>query len=135
VTNRRATPKLEPDTVEVVTAGRTTGRPHIAIVRFVIRDGAFLVMGDGRKSDWFLNALTSRSAIVRLGDSFQTVRCEEFPDTGLVRHLFVRRYGAKTLKEWYSFPEIRSLKLTPTTLPQSRRAPLGEEGADVEFQT
>ncbi len=125
--------KSEPGTMEVVTTGRTTGLPHIAIVRFVHSDGAYLVMGGGRKSDWFLNALKSKSAIVRLGDSFQTVRCEEFPDSDLVRRLFTGRYGAETVKEWYSAPEIRSLKLTPTALPRSRRVAAGA-GADVEFQ-
>jgi hypothetical protein len=126
--------KLEPDTVEVVTTGRTTGFLHIAIVRFVFREGAFLVMGGGRKSDWFRNALASKSAIVKLGESFQAVRCEEFPDNDLVRGLFTKRYGAKTVKDWYSAPEIRSLKLTPTTLPTPRKAVRGAERASVEFQ-
>jgi hypothetical protein len=114
-TKEEATQKLGPDTVEVVTTGRATGRPHVAIVRFVLSDGAFLVMGGGRKSDWFLNALSSKSALVRHGDSSQAVRCEEFPDSDLVRRLFAKRYGVKTVEEWYSAPEIRSLKLTPTT--------------------
>jgi hypothetical protein len=116
-TREEARQKLDPDTVEVVTTGRNTGNPHVARVRFVLSDGAFLVMGGGRKSDWFLNALSSKSALVRLGDSFQTVKCEEFPDSDLVRRLFAKRYGASTVEEWYSAPGVRSLKLTPKTPP------------------
>ena len=47
-------PQFEPTTQKLITTGRTTGLPHIAVVRFVLSQGAYFVIGGSRKSDWFL---------------------------------------------------------------------------------
>lgn len=104
---------LEPQTLRLMTTGRVTGRPHGAIVRFAYAEGAYFVMGESRKSDWVLNALARGSAEVNVGDSVQTVVCEEFGDDGYVRRLFASKYGEKVVQEWYEVAGLRSLKLTP----------------------
>jgi len=107
----------EPATMRLVTTGRTSGLPHTVVVRFVFSDRAHLVLAGGGRSDWFVNALASRTATVRLGDYAQAVACERFFDTDLVRRLFARKYGPEIVEEWYSSSKIRSLRLTPTAAP------------------
>jgi len=111
----------EPATMRFVTTGRTSGLPHTVVVRFVFSDGAYFLIGGGGRSDWFINALASKAAKVRLGDYVQTVACEQFFDTELVRRLFARKYGPGIVKEWYSSSKIRSLILTPTAIPHPER--------------
>jgi hypothetical protein len=111
----------EPATMRLVTTGRTSGLPHTVVVRFVFSGGAYFVVGGDGRSDWFVNALASRAAKVRISDYVQTVACEQFFDTDLVRGLFARKYGPGIVKEWYSSSKIRSLMLTPTALPHHER--------------
>jgi hypothetical protein len=113
----------ERTTLRLITTGRTSGLPHTVIVRFVFSEGAYLVMGGGGKSDWFLNALASKGGKVRLGDYVQTFACEQFFDKDLVRKLFRKKYGPGIVKEWYSGSQTRSLKLTPTAPPAAREGP------------
>src|ERR1700730_1912215 len=82
----------EPATMRLVTTGRRSGLPHTVVVRFVFSDGAYFVIGGGGRSDWFINALASKAVKVRLGDYVQTVMCEQYFDTDLVRGLFARKY-------------------------------------------
>jgi hypothetical protein len=114
---------FEPPTLKLITTGRTTGLPHIVIVRFVFYEGAYFVMGGSSKSDWFLNALVSRGGKVRQGHYVQTVACEQFFDKDLVRKLFRKKYGPGIVKEWYSGSQIRLLKLTPTALRNPGKTP------------
>src|SRR5450759_4348266 len=90
-------------------------------------------MGAGRKSDWFLNALASKSAKVRLGEYVQTVASEEFFDPDLVRRLFTRKYGARIVKDWYSGPNTRSLRLAPLADLTLRGAIRGEGHVNLDF--
>ena len=124
----------EPTTLKIITVGRTTGLPHIAIVRFAFHDGAYFVMGAGRRSDWLLNALASNSGKVRLGDSVQEMACEEFADQDFVRALFAKKYGGRIVKDWYSGPQTNSLKLTPTSGAALRGAVRGEGQVTLDFQ-
>jgi len=110
----------EPATLRLITVGRTSGLPHTVVVRFVFFEGAYFVIGGGRKSDWFVNALANKEGKVRLGDRAQAVACEQFFDMGLVRRLFTVKYGPGVVKEWYSGAQTRSLKLRPTANPQTR---------------
>jgi hypothetical protein len=123
----------EPGTLKIVTAGRTTGLPHIAIVRFALHQGSYYVMGGSRKSDWFLNALASGSGKLRMGDSVQATAFEEFLDINLVRQLFIRKYGARVVKEWYSGEQTCALKLTPTAAMAVRGAVRGEGQVKLDF--
>ncbi len=126
-------PKLEPTTLKLITAGRTSGLPHIAIMRFAVSDGAYFVMAGSGRSDWFLNARASRSGKVRIGDSVQAMACEEFNDGDFVRQLFTKKYGARIVKDWYSGPQTRSLKLTPTAALTIRGAIRGEGQVKLDF--
>lgn len=127
-------PRLEPTTLKLITTGRTTGLPHIAVVRFAFSDGAYFVIGGSRKSDWFLNALASGSAKVRLGDSVQPAACEELADIEMARRLFTKKYGARTVKDWYSGPQSSALKLSPVAAPTRRGGVRGEGEVKLDFQ-
>ncbi|MDA4114997.1 MAG: nitroreductase/quinone reductase family protein [Thaumarchaeota archaeon] len=128
-------PRFEPATLKLITTGRTTGLPHIAIVRFVSLKGAYLVIGGSRKSDWFLNALAGGSVKVRMGDSVQGATCEEFADIETVRRLFSKKYGARIVRDWYSGEQSSALKLTPTTALSRRGGIRGEGEAKLDFKT
>ena len=125
---------LEPTTLKLITAGRVSGLPHIAIVRFVVSEGAYLVMAGDGKSDWFLNALASKSGKVRIGETVQPMACEEFADKDFVRRLFTKKYGVRIVKDWYSGPHTRSLKLTPTAALTVRGAVRGEGQVKLDFR-
>jgi SAM-dependent methyltransferase len=129
----RSRPATEPATLKLITAGRTTGLPHIAVVRFAFSDGAYFVMGGSRKSDWFLNALASKGGKVRMGDTVQAVACEEFVDKDTVRRLFTKKYGARIVKDWYSGTQSSALKLTPTAATTLRGGVRGEGQVKLDF--
>lgn len=124
---------LQPSTLKIVTAGRTSGLPHVAVVRFALYGGAYYVMRGSRKSDWFLNALARASAKVRIGDSVQATACEEFADKDFVMGLFAKKYGARVVKDWYSGEEACALKLTPTAAMSVRGAIRGEGQVKLDF--
>ena len=127
-------PQFEPTTLKLITTGRTTGLPHIAVVRFVFSQGAYYVIGGSRKSDWFLNALAGGSVKVRMGESVQAAKCEEFADIETVRRLFTKKYGARTVRDWYTGPRSGALKLTPTTVASRRGGIRGEGEVKLDFQ-
>ncbi len=110
----------EAHTISFVTVGRTSRRKHAVVVRFVFHEGAYFVMGGGGRSDWFANALASKSGRLAAGDRAETVAAERFYDLDLVKGLFAKKYGIPTVKEWYSDPKIRSLRLTPVEADLAR---------------
>ena len=98
------------------------------VVRFAFHEGAYFVMGGGGRSDWFANALASKSGRLVAGGRAEVVAVEQFYGLDLVKGLFAKKYGIPTVKEWYSDPKIRSLKLTPVeACPAS---PGGEDTSD-----
>ncbi|HVB95814.1 MAG TPA: hypothetical protein VND41_04345 [Nitrososphaerales archaeon] len=107
----------EPETLRLITTGRTTGLPHAVIVRFVFYEGAYFVIGEGDRSDWYVNALVRKEGKVMLAGHPEAVACEAFSDIGLVRRLFEGKYGPGVVKEWYSKSQVRSLRLTPAPPP------------------
>ncbi len=131
----RETPEWEPSTLKIITVGRTTGLPHVAIVRFVFSEGAYFVIGGTRKSDWFLNALATKGGKVRIGDSVQSAACEEYFDTQAVRRLFAKKYGNRIVNDWYSGHQSAALKLTPTTALARRGGIRGEGEVKMDFDT
>ena len=126
-------PQPQPTTLKLITTGRTTGIPHIAVVRFVLSDGAYLVIAGSRRSDWFLNAVASSSGKVRMGESIQSATCEQFADIDFVRHLFMKKYGPRTVKDWYSGPQSRALRLMPVAAPTRRGGVRGEGEVKLDF--
>ncbi len=123
----------EPATIKLVTRGRSTGLPHIAVMRFALSEGCFLVIAGSKRNDWFLNALAGGRAKVRLGETVQEAACEEFAEVETARRLFARKYGPRVVKDWYSGEQSRALKLTPTSAPTRRGGILGEGGAKMDF--
>ncbi|HEV2389742.1 MAG TPA: class I SAM-dependent methyltransferase, partial [Nitrososphaerales archaeon] len=99
-----------------------------------LQHDAYLVIGGSRRSDWFLNALASRSVKVRMGDSVQAADCQEYADIETVRRLFSKKYGASTVRDWYSGPKSSALKLTPTSAPSRRGGIRGEGEVKLDFQ-
>lgn len=123
----------EYETLKIVTRGRKSGLPHIAVVRFV-RDGeAFLVLSGKRQSDWVRNAVSSGSAKVRMGNYSQDVNCEVFPDRKTVLELFSKKYGLRLVSDWYASSQI-CLKLIPTSEPTLRGAVRGEGEAKQDLE-
>jgi SAM-dependent methyltransferase len=130
-----AAPAFEPETLKLITAGRTSGLPHIAVVRYASSGGDYFVIGGNSKSDWYLNALARRSLKVRLGEFIQPASCEPAADIEVARRLFTRKYGARIVKEWYSGPESRGLRITPTG-PMTRRGGVrGEDQVRLGFDS
>jgi SAM-dependent methyltransferase len=127
-------PRMEPATLKLITVGRATGLPHVAVMRFVFSEGTYFVIGGSRKSDWFLNALASKGVKVRMGDTVQAAACEEFPDLEAVRRLFSKKYGARIVKDWYSGQESRALKVTPTAALTRRGGIRGEDEVKLDFR-
>ena len=119
---------VEAQTISFVTIGRTSRRKHAVVVRFVFHEGVYFVMGAGGRSDWFANALASKSARLAVGGRAEAVAVEQFYDLDLVKELFAKKYGITTVKEWYSDPKIRSLRLTPVKADLA--SPSGEDLAE-----
>jgi deazaflavin-dependent oxidoreductase (nitroreductase family) len=95
--------------VDVITAGRRTGRAHRVPVWFVYRDGALYFLaharGHGRGTDWYQNLVAAGGArVVARGQQIE-VRPAEFP-SGVDAHayvvsLFEAKYGAGAIDTWY----------------------------------
>jgi len=86
-------------TISFVTVGRTTRRKHAVVVRFAFHEGAYFVMGGGGRSDWFANALASKSGRLVAGGRAEVVAAEQFYGLDLVKGLFAKKYGIPTVKE------------------------------------
>ena len=92
------------------------------------------MIGESRRSDWFLNAIASRSVKVRMGELGASHRLRGVVDVEMVRRLFSKKYGARTVKDWYSGPQSSALKLTPTTAMTHRGGIRGEGEVKLDFQ-
>jgi SAM-dependent methyltransferase len=119
-------PQISSETLKLLTRGRKTGLPHIALIRYVYTNGAFYVIAGRKKSDWASNALSSKEATVRLGDYAQFVRCEQVHGSSEeVLSLFQKKYGKRVVSGWYTPSEL-CLKLAPTGPLQLRGRIKGE---------
>ena len=123
----------EYETLKIVTRGRKSDLPHIAIVRFVRSNNAFLVLSGKRVSDWVQNALVAGSVKVRIGNHSQDATCEVFPDKQEVLKLFSQKYGTTLVNDWYSASQV-CLKLTPTSEPTLRGSVRGEGEAKQDLE-
>lgn len=120
--------------LKLLTRGRKSGLPHVAVMRFVFSNGEFLVLSGKRRSDWTLNALAAGEATIRLGDHSQTVKCELCPSHGEVLDLFVQKYGKRVVSDWYSNPGP-CLRLTPVGPLVARGRIRGENEATQDFSS
>jgi len=114
-------------TVKLVTRGRTTGLPHVAVVRFVHRDGTFYLLAGKTRSDWALNALASGEAKLRLLEDVYPVSVSRATDGERKQALglFSKKYGRRLTDEWYSRAEL-CLRLEQTSPPTRRGGVRGE---------
>ncbi len=131
---REFPPGTNATTLKLITTGRRSGIPHVAMMRFVISQGAYYVFAGTPNTDWFLNALASRVAKVRLGDHVQPVSCEESPEGEMMRGLYTKKYGARTVKDWYSSATTRAMRLVPTCPATLRGAIRGEDDVKLDFR-
>lgn len=120
-------------TLKLITVGRRSGLPHVAVVRFAASGESYKVIAGSSKSDWYLNAVHSGTAKVRLGDYVQSVACERSPELGETRRLFEAKYGPRMVREWYSGLGTRSLELIPTSQLVLRGASRGEAQTRLDY--
>ncbi len=123
-----------PQTLKLLTRGRKSGLPHVAIVRFVLSKGAFFVVAGKRRSDWALNAIASGEARIRLGDYSQAVKCEISSDREETLKLFAERYGGRVVHDWYATSDL-CLKFTPIGQPIVRGRIRGESESSLDFES
>lgn len=112
-----------------------TGLPHIVRLRFVWKDESFRVLAGRSKSDWVLNALSGRSAFVRLGDLLYDVSVEKGGADEAPKTIadFRSKYGSALVDRWYSAAGP-ALLLTPKGTPV-RRGSAGELKANSTFES
>jgi SAM-dependent methyltransferase len=127
-------PQTHYDTFKLVTRGRKSKLPHVAVMRFVYSNGAFYVISGRKKSDWTLNATSVKEATVRLGDYAQLVRCETNEDPDEVFGLFINKYGKRVVTDWYS-ASGSCLKLTPIGPLVVRGRIRGENESTTDFRS
>ena len=123
---------MSEQTLKILTLGRKSGLPHIAVVRFVFSNGAFLVLAGKRQSDWALNALASGKARIRLAKYSQEVKCEILLNREETLNIFARKYGEKFVEGWYATSEL-CLKLTPNGEATPRGVIRGEGESSLDF--
>lgn len=69
------------DCCDVVTEGRSSGRPHEVEMWFGVMDGAmYLLSGNGPGADWYLNLRENSQVVVRLGGAERVGRAEAVTD-------------------------------------------------------
>ena len=121
-------------TIKVLTEGRSTSLPHIARVRFAYLDGSFFVIAGSAGSDWVLNSLKTGKAKVRTNALMFNVRVREASAEENVHVIrgFTAKYGAATVRDWYSHPGI-CLCLTPDGPSHTRGVAKGEGEATTTY--
>jgi SAM-dependent methyltransferase len=124
------------DTIKLVTEGRTTGLPHIVMVRFVYLKDAFLVLAGKGRSDWVVNGLRSGRAKIRSDELVFDVSVRYATDGEKAAALdhFGRKYGRRLTREWYSSPTQVCLALIPQGPPRVRGAVRGESETKVDLR-
>ncbi len=120
------------ETLKLVTRGRKTGLSHIALMRFVNSQGVFFVISGREKSDWAINALATKEAVVRLGDFAQVVSCERHLNREEVIGLFRKKYGKRVVSEWYASSQL-CLRLVPSGPLTLRGRIRGENDSALDF--
>lgn len=133
VDDSSGTGRTRDQTIKLITTGRKSGLPHVAVVRFALDSGSYAVISGSPRADWYLNALHQGTAKVRLGEYVQTVACEASLDPTGPRRLFEAKYGRRVVKEWYSSQATRPLRLTPTSPLVLRGAARGEGQTKLDY--
>lgn len=121
--------------MKLITRGRVTGLPHVVELRYAKIEGSFFVLANNPNSDWVLNALTARTAKLRIGElSYDATAHVTLNETrARVFEAFRNRYGSRILAQWYSNTQV-ALQLTPVGSFSIRGASRGEADARIHFQ-
>ncbi|HXQ92176.1 MAG TPA: methyltransferase domain-containing protein [Nitrososphaerales archaeon] len=122
------------ESLKLLTRGRKSSLPHIAVLRFVFSQGVFFVVSGTQRSDWALNAIAAREATIRIGDSSRVVKCETSAKREEVLMLFAQKYGRRVVADWYADSGI-CLKLTPIGQPTARGRIRGENESSLDFKS
>ncbi len=131
----KTVPSAASDTLRLITAGRSTGLPHVVELRYIVTEGSFWALGAQRSSDWVQNALKKGEATVRLGRWMYNARVRQATrdeEVG-VRRLFAARYGGPIYQRWYAGAAI-CLRLTPDGPPHIRGISRGEFEATTSYE-
>jgi ubiquinone/menaquinone biosynthesis C-methylase UbiE len=122
------------DTLKLLTRGRKSELPHVALMRFVYSQENFYVISGRKKSDWALNAISAGQATVRLGDYQQVVSCDVYSNLRDVLALFEKKYGKRVVTDWYAASEL-CLKLAPIGSLAIRGKIRGESETTLDFRS
>ncbi len=120
--------------VRLSTRGRVTGLPHIVQLRYVRRDGSFIVIAGSAKSDWVLNLAGGRKGVLRLGELLYDVSAEllGLDEMQAVLAEFRLKYGGAVIDRWY-LGAGAALRLAPVAPPAKRGSATGEMDAHSSF--
>lgn len=113
--------------IRLITAGRTTGLPHIVKVRFIFNLGSFYALSGKGESDWVRNALAYGTVKIRLGEYLYETKASlaSAGERSTTLKGFASKYGRQMAEGWYSGAHS-CIKLTPTGAPTQRGAARGE---------
>jgi len=123
----------ESETLKLVTIGRKTRLPHVVILRYVFRNRDFFVVAGKERSDWAVNAVASREAIVRLGNYSLSVNCEKYGDRNEILGLFTKKYGKRVVASWYPDSGV-CLRLASAGQLSMRGSVNGENDTTLDFK-
>jgi len=91
----------------VTTTGRRTGHPHTIEIWFAMQGGrAYVLAGDGERSDWVRNIMEHPTVGLRLGDRDFITKAwvvEDPEEDALARRLLLAKYRPRyegDLDEW-----------------------------------
>jgi deazaflavin-dependent oxidoreductase (nitroreductase family) len=117
------------------TRGRKTGLPHIVELRFVSSGGSYFVFPGRKSSDWYLNAVSSGSAKIRIGEFLidTAVKPVEGAERAEAMAAFSRKYGKRFVENWYG-SSTRCLSLSPRGPTLKRGVVKGELGASTSVE-
>jgi deazaflavin-dependent oxidoreductase (nitroreductase family) len=97
----------ERSTLDLITIGRTSGKPHSATIWFVYEQGPpriYVQSGKDGQTDWYRNLLKSPAVTVKIGDRQFRGRARPIDDTAetvRVRELFKRKYLTARIMSWF----------------------------------
>lgn len=95
------------DYCHVTTTGRKSGHPHTIEIWFAMKGGrAYVLAGDGERSDWVRNIMANPTVGVRIGDHDLITKAwvvEDPEEDALARRLLLEKYRPRyegDLDEW-----------------------------------
>lgn len=119
--------------VKLVTTGRSTGLPHVVMLRFVLDGGDLFVLAGKASSDWVRNSLSTGGVKLRLAGYSCAASVSIEKDTARVLRLYSEKYGSAMVRSWYAASEV-CLRMAPSS-PLVRRGVRGESEVKTDLKT